>query len=102
MLRLIGDAGLQRQAMRGADGKDPVTALPMETRISSALGLQPLGRSRLDLLHQLRRRTGARVNWFTRTKDTPLCNAWLTLLHGIGVSAERHGDSSGVIKELIV
>lgn len=34
-------------------------------------------------------------------KDTPLCNAWLTLLHGIGVEAERHGDSSGVIKELL-
>jgi hypothetical protein len=34
-------------------------------------------------------------------KDTPLCNAWLTLLHGIGVKAERHGDSTGVIKELI-
>lgn len=34
-------------------------------------------------------------------KDTPLCNAWLTLLHGIGVNVERHGDSTGVIKELI-
>ena len=34
-------------------------------------------------------------------KDTPLCNAWLTLLHGIGVNAERHGDSSGVLKELV-
>lgn len=34
-------------------------------------------------------------------KDTPLCNAWLTLLHGIGVNAERHGDSTGVLKELI-
>jgi hypothetical protein len=33
-------------------------------------------------------------------KDTPLCNAWLTLLHGIGVDAERHGDSTGLIKEL--
>jgi len=34
-------------------------------------------------------------------KDTPLCNAWLTLLHGVGVKAERHGDSSGVLKELL-
>jgi hypothetical protein len=34
-------------------------------------------------------------------KDTPLCNTWLTLLNGIGVQAERHGDSSGVLKELI-
>jgi len=35
-------------------------------------------------------------------KDTPLCNAWLTILHGIGVNAERHGDSTGVLKELSV
>ncbi len=35
------------------------------------------------------------------SKDTPLCNAWLTLLNGIGINAERHGDSTGVIKELI-
>ena len=34
-------------------------------------------------------------------KDTPLCNAWLALLHGIGVNAERHGDSTGVLKELL-
>jgi len=35
------------------------------------------------------------------SKDTPLCNVWLTLLNGIGVKAERHGDSTGVVKELI-
>lgn len=34
-------------------------------------------------------------------KDTPLCNAWLTLLHGVGVKAERHGDSTGVLKEIM-
>ena len=34
-------------------------------------------------------------------KDTPLCNAWLTMLHGIGVNAERHGDSTGVLKEIV-
>lgn len=34
------------------------------------------------------------------SKDTPLCNVWLTMLHGLGVNAERHGDSTGVIKEL--
>jgi hypothetical protein len=34
-------------------------------------------------------------------KDTPLYNAWLTLLHGVGVNVERHGDSSGVLKEII-
>ena len=33
-------------------------------------------------------------------KDTPLCNAWLTMLHGIGVEAERHGDSTGVLTAL--
>jgi hypothetical protein len=34
-------------------------------------------------------------------KDTPLCNAWLSLLHGVGVEVERHGDSSGVLKEIL-
>jgi hypothetical protein len=34
-------------------------------------------------------------------KDTPLCNAWLALLQGTGVPAERHGDSTGVLKELL-
>jgi hypothetical protein len=33
-------------------------------------------------------------------KDTPLANVWLTLLHGLGVPAERHGDSTGVIQQL--
>ena len=35
------------------------------------------------------------------SKNTPLCNLWLTLLRGVGVEAERHGDSSGVLKELL-
>jgi hypothetical protein len=34
-------------------------------------------------------------------RDTPLANVWLTLLRGIGVSAERHGDSTGVVKPLV-
>jgi hypothetical protein len=37
-------------------------------------------------------------------KDTPLCNVWLSLLHGIGLDPkkhERHGDSTGVIKGLV-
>jgi hypothetical protein len=33
-------------------------------------------------------------------KDTPLCNAWLTLLRGIGVNVQRHGDSTGLVSEL--
>jgi hypothetical protein len=33
-------------------------------------------------------------------KNTPLCNAWLTMLHGLGSEAERHGDSTGIVKEL--
>lgn len=33
-------------------------------------------------------------------KDTPLCNAWLAVLQGSGVPVERHGDSTGVLKEL--
>lgn len=32
--------------------------------------------------------------------DTPLCNAWLTLLHGLGIDSRQHGDSTGVVKEL--
>ena len=34
-------------------------------------------------------------------KDTPLCNAWLTLLQGLGINVPRHGDSNGIIKDLI-
>lgn len=34
-------------------------------------------------------------------KNTPLCNVWLTILHGLGIRAERHGDSTGLVKELI-
>ena len=33
-------------------------------------------------------------------KDTPLCNVWLTMLRGMGLDLERHGDSTGVVKEL--
>jgi len=33
-------------------------------------------------------------------RHTPLCNAWLTLLHGLGVKAERHGDSTGIVTHL--
>ena len=33
-------------------------------------------------------------------KDTPLCNVWLTMLNGMGIDVERHGDSTGVVKEL--
>ena len=34
-------------------------------------------------------------------KDTPLCNAWLTLLNQTGVAVERHGDSTGILKEIV-
>jgi len=33
-------------------------------------------------------------------KDTPLCNVWLTMLQGMGINALRHGDSTGLVKEL--
>ena len=33
-------------------------------------------------------------------KETPLCNVWLTILQGMGIDVERHGDSTGVVKEL--
>ena len=35
------------------------------------------------------------------TKDTPLCNVWLTMLQGLGVNVDSHGDSTGVMKELL-
>ena len=35
------------------------------------------------------------------SRDTPLCNVWLTLLRGSGVSVERHGDSTGEFKPLM-
>jgi hypothetical protein len=35
------------------------------------------------------------------SKDTPLCNLWLTVVRGLGVAAERHGDSTGVLKGLL-
>ena len=48
------------------------------------------GGSRIKLRHHL-----------VASKDTPLCNVWLTLLRGSGLKLERHGDSSGELKELI-
>ncbi|MEY4394519.1 MAG: hypothetical protein RL595_1768, partial [Planctomycetota bacterium] len=34
-------------------------------------------------------------------KDTPLCNVWLTLLNGMGMKLERHGDSTGIARDLM-
>ena len=34
-------------------------------------------------------------------KNTPLNNCWLTLLKGSGVDVESHGDSTGVLDELL-
>ena len=31
----------------------------------------------------------------------PLCNVWLTQLRGLGLNVESHGDSTGIIKELL-
>ena len=33
-------------------------------------------------------------------EDTPLCNVWLTMLQGLGIQTQQHGDSTGVVKEL--
>lgn len=33
------------------------------------------------------------------SKGTPLCNLWLGLLHGMGIEAQRHGDSTGPLTE---
>ena len=35
------------------------------------------------------------------SKGTPLCNLWLTLLRQSGLEAERHGDSTGILKDVI-
>ena len=35
-------------------------------------------------------------------EKTPLCNLWLTLLQGVGIDVESHGDSTGRIEELLV
>lgn len=32
--------------------------------------------------------------------QTPLCNLWLSIIQGLGVKADSHGDSTGVIDEL--
>jgi hypothetical protein len=34
-------------------------------------------------------------------KQTPLCNAWLTLLKGSGIDVASHGDSTGTINGLV-
>ncbi len=34
-------------------------------------------------------------------RNTPLCNAWLTILKGSGVKVEKHGDSTGVLGDLV-
>ncbi len=35
-------------------------------------------------------------------KNTPLCNVWLTLLQSLGIDAQRHGDSTGTLPELLM
>ena len=35
-------------------------------------------------------------------EGTPLNNVWLTMLQGVGVNVDRHGDSTGVVKALQV
>jgi hypothetical protein len=34
-------------------------------------------------------------------KNTPLCNVWLTLLQGTGIRVGSHGDSTGIVQELL-
>lgn len=34
-------------------------------------------------------------------EKTPLCNLWLTQLQGTGIQVDSHGDSTGVIEELV-
>ena len=62
MLSLLGDILLQSGAVGGTHREDSITALPMKIGISHRLGLQPFRGARFDLLNQIGRRTGARVN----------------------------------------
>ena len=34
-------------------------------------------------------------------EGTPLCNVWLTMLQGLGLNVPSHGDSNGIIKDLL-
>ena len=34
-------------------------------------------------------------------KNTPLCNLWLTLLQNSGVNVDKHGDSTGPLKQIL-
>ena len=34
-------------------------------------------------------------------KNTPLCNAWLTLINGLSINADRHGDITGIVQEIV-
>ena len=36
-----------------------------------------------------------------KDKNTPLSNLWLTLLNGTGISVKSHGESTGMIKDIV-
>lgn len=36
------------------------------------------------------------------TKDTPLCNLWLTILNQTGVKADKFGDSTGILEDVLI
>lgn len=45
---------------------------------------------------------GLKMGMHIMLKDgTPLCNAWLTILQGLGLDVQKHGDSTGIIEELL-
>jgi hypothetical protein len=48
--------------------------------------------------------TGVRIGCGSRNallpKHTPLCNVWLTLLKGMSIDVESHGDSTGLVTEI--
>ena len=76
-------------------------------RLLAVLLLASLGGCGYFVFHYYRLRdlTGGGANLklgqhLVLPKDTPLCNVWLTMLNGMGINVERHGDSTGVVKEL--
>jgi hypothetical protein len=45
---------------------------------------------------------GLKMGHHIMLKDgTPLCNAWLTIIQGLGIDVDQHGDSTGTLQELI-
>jgi len=84
MFFLSSDVLDQRAHIRGSDGERGVSSLPSELFQTRRLGLNPLGRGRFELLHQLRhaqraRKTNGKVNV---VRNTPHAKAFAFSITG--------------------